>query len=288
MPEQSARTSIITSLDDPRVEDYRSVRDRDALGADGRPGLFVGETRLVVDRMLERPGCTRSVFVEARHASAMREAMDAAGRADVPLYAADETVLQAIAGFNVHRGVLAIGYRPDPSAMRLDAVLPSGSCTLLVCEGIANIDNIGSLYRNAAAFGVDAVVLDHRCHDPLYRKSLRVSMGHALSLPTVRAGADEAGWLDALDRLRTEHRVRIIGCGLRGPVCGRDAEPLDAIEPPERVAVLVGSEYDGLSENALRRCDAIARIPMAPGIDSLNVAVAAAVCLHRFSRCVRR
>lgn len=270
----------ITDLDDPRIDDYRSVRDRDLLGPDGRPGLFVGETRLVVDRMIERPGMTRSVLVEARHADAMRSALDAAGRIDVPLFVAEQPVLEAIAGFNVHRGVLAIGHRPGPEALSLDRALPrDGSLrTVLVCEEVRNIDNIGGLYRNAAAFGVDALVLSPQCHDHLYRKCLRVSMGHALAMRTARS----IDWLEDLGRLRSEWGLHLIGLAI-----GEGARPMDSIPIPERVAILVGTEFDGLSDAAVRQCDAIARIPMATGIDSLNVAVAAAVALHRFSRSER-
>jgi tRNA G18 (ribose-2'-O)-methylase SpoU len=269
----------IDALDDPRVADYASVRDRDLLGPTGRAGLFVGETRLVVDRMLERPGMTRSVFVEHRHAAAMREAMDRSGNGGVPLYAASESTMEAIAGFSVHRGVLAIGHRPDAASLELDRLPRDGSLrTVLVCEDITNIDNIGALYRNAAAFGVDAVVLSPSCHDHLYRKCLRVSLGHALAIPTVRSRA----WPADLVRLRKEWGLHLIGLAIDG-----DARPIDEISVPERVAILVGSEFSGLSEQARHAADRLARIPMASGVDSLNVAVAAAIALHRFSRSMR-
>jgi tRNA G18 (ribose-2'-O)-methylase SpoU len=270
----------ISQPDDSRIEDYRSVRDRDLLGPDGRPGLFVGETRLVVDRMIERPGMTKSVFVEARHAAALREALDAAGRADVPLYVAEQPILEQIAGFNVHRGVLAVGWRPDAATLAMDAALPKdGSLrTVLVCEEVRNIDNIGGLYRNAAAFGVDAVVLSPHCHDHLYRKCLRVSMGHALSVPTARSH----DWPGDLARLRIDWGLHLIGLAT-----GARSRPLEAIPLPDRVALVVGTEFDGLSDAALGQCDSLARIPMAAGIDSLNVTVAAAIGLHRFSRATR-
>lgn len=280
-PETGApRIVHITDERDARIEDYRSVRDRDLLGPDGRPGLFVGETRLVIDRMLERPGMTKSVLVERRHADAMRAAMDAHALLDVPLFVADQPILEGIAGFNVHRGALAIGHRPTSDALALDRVLPrDGSIrTVLVCEEVRNIDNIGGLYRNAAAFGVDAVVLSPGCHDHLYRKCLRVSMGHALALPTGRS----ADWPADLHRLRADWGLHLIGLAT-----GANARTLEACEPPDRVAILVGTEFDGLSDAAIAACDSIARIPMATGVDSLNVSVAAAVALHRFSRAKR-
>lgn len=269
----------IDDLNDPRVADYAGIRDRDLLGAAGRPGLFVGETRLVVDRMLEREGMTRSVFVEVRHAASMRAAMDRAGRGDVPLFAAPEPIIAGIAGFNVHRGVLAIGHRPSEASIELDRLPRDGSLrTLLACEDITNIDNVGGLYRNAAAFGADAVLLSPQCHDHLYRKCLRVSMGHALSMRTARSRA----WPDDLRRLRDEWGLHLIGLAI-----GPGARPLDEIPIPERTAIVVGAEFSGLADATLRICDSIARIPMAPGIDSLNVSVAAAVALHRFSRSTR-
>lgn len=272
-------TITIESLDDPRVSDYADIRDRDMLGAAGRPGRFVGETRLVVDRMLERPGMTLSVFVETRHAAAMRAAMDRAGRGDVPLFVADEPILAGIAGFNVHRGVLAIGVRPGRESVALDAVPRDGSVrTVLVCEDITNIDNVGGLYRNAAAFGVDVVVLSPRCHDHLYRKCLRVSLGHALAIRTVRSDR----WPEDLDRLRDDWGLHLIGLAI-----GPRARPIESIEPPERVGIVVGAEFSGLAEPTLDRCDAIARIPMAAGVDSLNVSVAAGIALHRLSRGLR-
>jgi tRNA G18 (ribose-2'-O)-methylase SpoU len=269
----------IEALDDPLVAEYASVRDRDLLGPAGREGLFVGETRLVIDRMLERPGVTRSVFVEHRHAASMREAMDRSGNASVPLYAATERVMAAIAGFSVHRGVLAIGHRPDAASLALDRLPRDGSLrTVLVCEDITNIDNIGALYRNAAAFGTDAVVLSPSCHDHLYRKCLRVSLGHALAIPTVRSRA----WPEDLERLRSEWGLHLIGLAIDG-----DARPIDSLDRPDRVAILVGSEFSGLTDDARRACDQLARIPMVAGVDSLNVAVAAAIALHRFSRSMR-
>lgn len=271
------RATRIDDVLDPRIEDFRSVRDRDLLGEAGRPGLFVGETRLVVDRMIERPGLTKSVLVEERHAEAMAAAMSAAGADDVPLFVAAQPILERIAGFNVHRGVLAIGRRPDAASLSLASALPrDGSvATVLACEDVRNIDNIGALYRNAAAFGVDAMVLSPACHDHLYRKCLRVSMGHALALRTARSD----DWPGDLDRLRRDWGLHLIGLAV-----GEGARDIDELPRPERVAVLVGSEFDGLSDAALRRCDAVARIPMVPGVDSLNVAVSAAIALHRFGR----
>lgn len=271
--------ALIDDLDDPRIADYRAVRDRDLLGREGRPGRFIAESRLVVERLLGLPVEIESILVDLRRADAMAATLASSGRRDVPLLAAETALLRAIAGFDVHRGVLAIGRRPRSADSTLDAVVPvRGRMTLLLCEDITNADNMGGLYRVAAAFGVDAVILSPSCHDHLYRKSMRVSMGHALVVPTARSG----DWQSDLDRLRSEWH-----CSIVAATPGPGSEPLDAIEPSDRVALVVGPEGTGLAPATLLRCDRRVRIPMAAGIDSLNVAVAAAVCLHRLSRSAR-
>ena len=261
----------VSDINDPLLDDYRDIRDRGLRGRDGYPGLFIGEQPLVVERMLSRPGVTKSVLLGPTWA----DRIVPQAPPDVPVYVAPLEILKRIAGFNIHRGVLAVGHRPaverpdlDPDLSRREAL------TLLVCENITNIDNIGFLFRNAAAFGVDAVLLSPRCHDPLYRKSLRVSIGHALTVPFVRS----TDWTAQLDRLRREWGVTLIAAAL-----DPRAVDLDALDRPRRIGLVVGQEYQGISPETLDRCDHIVRIPMAPGVDSLNVAVAAAICLHRFS-----
>jgi tRNA G18 (ribose-2'-O)-methylase SpoU len=199
--------------------------------------------------MLRVPGATKSVLLGPTWVDRMVPQVPP----EVPVYVVPLEIMKRIAGFNIHRGVLAVGFRSAVERSGLDPDLPHREAlTLLLCENITNIDNMGFLFRNAGAFGVDAVLLSPRCHDPLYRKSLRVSIGHALTVPFVR--------LDPR------------------------AVDLDAVDRPARVGLVVGQEYEGISPDTLDRCDPIVRIPMAPGVDSLNVAVAAAVCLHRFSR----
>lgn len=261
----------INDIDDPRLDDYREIRDRELRGREGFPGLFVGEQPLVVQRMLDRPGVTKSVLL----GPGWVERVAALAPPEVPVYVVPIELMKRIAGFNIHRGVLAIGHRRAVERAGLDAALDRRErLTLLLCENITNIDNIGFLFRNAAAFGVNAVVLSPRCHDPLYRKSLRVSIGHALTVPFVRS----ADWAGDLDRLRGDRGVTLIAAAL-----DPRAVSLDAVPRFPRVGLIVGQEYEGISPQTLDRCDHIARIPMAPGVDSLNVAVASAVCLHRFT-----
>ena len=188
----------VNDIDDPRIEDYREIRDRQQRGRDSLRGLFIGEQRLVVERMLRIPGVTKSVMLAPRWVARLARMEPA----DVPLYVAPQAVMKRVAGFNIHRGVLAVGYRSAIERSDLASALrPDGPLTVLLCESITNIDNIGFLFRNVAAFGADAVVLSPRCHDPLYRKSLRVSIGHALTVPFVRC----RDWPGDLGRLKARH-----------------------------------------------------------------------------------
>ncbi|MHC4415689.1 MAG: TrmH family RNA methyltransferase [Planctomycetota bacterium] len=261
----------VDDIDDPRLEDYRDICDRELRGRAGLPGLFIAEQSLVVERMLARPGVAKSVLI----APSRRERIAPLAPPEVPVYVAPLPLVRQVAGFNIHRGVLGIGFRSAVERPALD--LPPGPdapLTVVLCEGITNIDNIGFLFRNAAAFGVDAVLLSPRCHDPLYRKSLRVSIGHALTVPFARSG----DWLEDLRRLQTQQHVTLIAAAP-----DTRAVDVDSVARPRRVGLVVGQEYDGLARATLDLCDRIVKIPMAAGVDSLNVAVAAAVCLHRFS-----
>ncbi|MGI9012783.1 MAG: TrmH family RNA methyltransferase [Phycisphaerales bacterium] len=271
----------IEDADDPRLSDYRDIRDRDLRGEAGRPGLFIGEQMLTIEKMLSVPGMTRSILIDARWQERIRNA--AKGRSQpepISVYIATSTIMQQVAGFRIHRGALACGYRPPASTLTIDHAIANvpGPLTLLACEDIANIDNIGGLFRNATAFGIHGVVLSPRCHDPLYRKSIRVSIGHVLTMPWARS----TDWLPDLERLRTTWNLTLIAAA----TCS-SAVPIDAVTPPQRTMILMGSEYEGISAATLECCDYVVRIPMAAGVDSLNVSTAAAVMMHRFSRGVR-
>ena len=278
MQQRSAKTGNIidvTDLVDPRLADYRDIRDRGLLGPDGTPGLFIGEQPLVVKRMLAMPGVTKSVLVLDTWADRIAPFASA----DVPVYVTPLELMTQVAGYEVHRGVLAAGHRSKIERPNLDDILSrDGPLTILICQDIANIDNIGLLFRNAAAFGVDGVLLSPKCHDPLYRKSLRVAIGHTLSIPFARCD----DWLGELERLGSDWNLTLIAAAMDDR-----ASELDSVERPERVGMVVGAEFDGLPTATLDQCDSIVRVPMARGVDSLNVAVAAAVCLHRFSTAAR-
>ncbi len=225
---------------------------------------------------LSRPGIHSLLLTPAR-----REAIeDALARLppDVPIYLAEQPVMDAITGFHIHRGVLAAGIRPDePPLADLLAALPA-EASLLILEDLANHDNIGGLFRNAAAFGVAAVLLSPRCADPLYRKAIRVSAGHALSVPFTRV----APWPEALAAVKRAGRrlAALVTDGEATPVADWASAGADGERPAAPIALLVGAEGPGLTPAARALADDLVRIPMAAGVDSLNVAVAAAIALH--------
>jgi tRNA G18 (ribose-2'-O)-methylase SpoU len=273
--EGAARIIEISDPADPRLDDYRAIRDRELRGPEAFGGLFVGEQALVVERMLQRPGLTRSVLVTPRRLERVAPKVPP----DVPAYVPPLPIMEQLAGFNIHRGVLALGYRAAVERSRLEIPPPDRPVTLVLCEEVSNLDNIGFVFRNAAAFGADGVLLSPGTHDPLYRKSLRVSIGHALTVPFARS----EDWHADLERLRGEHELTIIAAS-----ADKGAPDLETLPRPRRVALLVGAEFEGVSPKTLDFCDHVARIRMAPGVDSLNVAVAAAVFLHRFSNADRQ
>jgi tRNA G18 (ribose-2'-O)-methylase SpoU len=255
------------AADDPRVDDYRAIPEPELLRT---RGLFVAEGRLVVDRLLRSERVrTRSLLVTAAGLDALQAAIDLSS-SSFPIFVADTGTLSAIAGFNFHRGCLALGERPAPST--IDA-LPPGE-RVIVLEGLAQADNVGSVFRNAAAFGVSAVILDPTCCDPLYRKALRTSMGTVLDVPYARM-TDAAEDLPGL-RARGYRLV-----ALTPAAEARSIVDLGDELSKTRVALLVGAEGRGLSPQMAAMADDRVRIPMTAAIDSLNVATATGIALHR-------
>jgi tRNA G18 (ribose-2'-O)-methylase SpoU len=179
--------------------------------------------------------------------------------------------MNAIAGFNLHRGALASAdRRPLPAV----ATVAAAAELIVVTEGVNDHENLGGIFRNAAAFGAGAVILDPTSSDPLYRRSVRVSGGHVLRTPFARAEA----WPDALTQLEE------IGFEVLALTPAAGADDLGAVERSDRQAVLVGAEGPGLSRAALGHATRLVRIPIAPGVDSLNVATAVAIALYRLAR----
>jgi len=268
----------VFQLDDPndaRIADYRNVPDAALLQ---RQQAFVAEGRLVVRRLLESHRLvTRSVMLT-------EPALEALGDVDltgIPVYLVSQAVMNTVTGFNIHRGCLAIGERGIPLDWRR---LTATARRLVVLERVANADNVGAIFRNAAAFGVDAVLLGPDCADPLYRKAIRTSMGASLSIPF----AHVSGWPDGLRHLRADglHLMALTPCATpasREAFRTTSATSLREAATSEhvgRVALVAGHEGDGLSRETMNACDTLVRIPMAAGHDSLNVATAVAIALY--------
>ena len=254
---------------DPRVSDYLNVRERDLVGRQGR---FIAEGEVVLRALLSQSRYeVESLFLSERRISAL-EPLLAKAPPTVPVYVAPQAVMDQISGFPLHRGILALGRRPPaPSPADLLGRLPP-TALVLALAGVANHDNVGGLFRNAAAFGVSAVLLDHASCDPLYRKAIRVSVGASLLVPFARAG-DPLGLLTILSRAGFD----LLALSPRGD------EPLANVRRQARTALILGAEGQGLSDAVLSRTRSV-RISMANGFDSLNVATASGIALHYLSQ----
>ena len=253
---------------DPRVSAYLDVRERDLVGHAGR---FVAEGEVVLRMLLSHSRFQpESILISDRRVGALAPLL-ARVPEGVPVYAAAQAVMDRIVGFPIHRGVLAIGRRrSEPTA---EALLTGLAPRALVIGliGISNHDNMGGIFRNAAAFGADAVLLDATSCDPLYRKATRVSVGASLVVPFARV-EDPRRLLGLL----TEAGFEPVALSPRG------AEPLSALRRANRAALLLGTEGPGLPDEVLSRTRTV-RIPMAPGFDSLNVATASGIALHHLA-----
>ena len=261
----------VDDVEDVRLADYRTVSDPLLLR---ERGVFVAESRLVVRELLAHARFeTRSLLVTEAALESLGDLLEVRDD-DLPIYVGARQFLFCIAGFDVHRGCLALGIRPARSA---DVSLPElpAARRVVVLEDVGNPDNIGGIFRNALAFGAECVLLSPRCCDPLYRKAIRVSIGATLSL----AFGYVDDWPEGLERVRA--------AGLTLVALTPDATATDiadvASRQPQRVALLLGTEGPGLSGAAKARADVRVRIPLAPGIDSLNVATAAGIALYRFA-----
>lgn len=255
---------------DPRLADYREVRERDLAGRDG----FMAEGQVVLEKLI-RGGRhpVRSVLVAEKRLAGLSGLLAGLPQS-APVYAASQAAMDAVVGFPIHRGILAVGERRPLDVDALLAGLPQ-EALIVGLVGIANHDNMGGLFRNAAAFGADAVLLDDSCCDPLYRKAIRVSVGAALTTPFAMAGS-----ADALSERLAGAGFTVVALSPQGCVALADFEPV------ARTAALFGAEGPGLPQAVLDRARSV-RIPMAGGFDSLNVATSSGIVLHHLRRHVR-
>lgn len=256
---------------DPRIAAYRSVADPELARAGG---WFVAEGRLVVRRVIE-DGRYRVRSLLLNDAAAAQLADVAAGLpSDVPIYVGATAAFAELTGFNIHRGCLALVDRPAPRGVE-EAI--AGASTILVLDGVANADNVGSAFRDAAAFDAGAVVLGPTCGDPWYRKAIRTSMGAVLRVPFAIAEP----WPSALARVR-EAGFTIVALTPRQP--SEEISAFAARGRPPRIAIVAGAEGAGLSAEVESLADVRVRIPIADTVDSLNVGVAIGIALYALSK----
>jgi tRNA G18 (ribose-2'-O)-methylase SpoU len=262
-----SRTAISDPFD-PRIALYRGVTDAVLLR---EHGLFVAEGRLVVRRLLsESTLAAVSVLVTEPARESLGALLDA--RPDLPVYVAPQAVLNDVAGFNIHRGCLALGRRADRP---IDLASPLAAARVVVLEAVSNADNVGGIFRSAAALGAGAVLLAPGCCDPLYRKAIRTSIGATLVVPfghvrSARHAADalrEAGYLAVALTPAPDATTLAEAAAIHGS--------------RRRLALVAGAEGDGLTPDALDCADLRVRIPMTTGVDSLNVNVAVGIALDR-------
>jgi tRNA G18 (ribose-2'-O)-methylase SpoU len=264
----SVRIIRIDDPGDPRLAPYRDIRERDLVGRQER---FIAEGKVVLGVLLaaRRFEAVSALVLESRLAGLEQTLKQV--EPDLPVYVVSPATMDGVAGFHVHRGILAVGKRrPAESAAALLGSLPE-TVLVVALVGIANHDNMGAIFRNAAAFGAGAVLLDESCCDPLYRKSIRVSVGAALKVPFTFAGS--AG--EMIETLAGAAFATIA-------LSPRGAKSIRDIEPARRTALLLGTEGEGLPDALLARRET-ARIPMVDDFDSLNVATASAIALYELS-----
>ncbi|AXH97854.1 TrmH family RNA methyltransferase [Ornithinimicrobium avium] len=252
---------------DERVRDYFSLTDV-ALRRLLEPerGLYMAESEKVLRRALGAGHRLRSLLMTPRWVQEWPDLLRTAQEQGAPVFVAAPGVAEALTGFHLHRGVIAAMHRPV--LPRLERVL-EGARRVVVLEDVVDHTNVGAVFRSAAALGVDAVLVTPRCADPLYRRSVRVSMGTVFQVPWTRIDP----WPDGVEVLRG------LGLTVAALALSEDAVCLDQLEqhPPERLALVLGTEGDGLSARTVGSADLVVRIPMGGGVDSLNVAAASAV-----------
>jgi tRNA G18 (ribose-2'-O)-methylase SpoU len=264
----------VLSLDDAgdsRIADYRGIPDPELARS---RGVFVAEGRLVVQRLLSSRFTTRSLMVTRPTLEALAPELDA--HPGLRVFVVPQAVMNTVAGFNIHRGCLALGERPAP--LPWDELVGRGGSldppgVLVALERVGNVDNVGATFRAAAAFGACGVLLDQSCADPLYRKAIRTSMGAALQVPF----ATDVVLLDALAGLQHDGWAVV---GMTPSAGASPAREVFAAVRGTRVAIVLGHEGDGLTAPVTHACTHLARIPMQSDVDSLNVAMAAGIALY--------
>ncbi len=256
----------IADLDDPRLAPYRALKQTNDMA---RRGLFIAEGDKLVERLLRSNIALESVLLSEPHVAQFAPLLPP----DLPALVIADDAVDALVGFNFHRGILACGRRPAPPS--LETIVAGPRSTLVVCPDVQDPENLGAIIRIAAGFGAAGLVLGPHCADPFSRRVQRVSMGNVYQLPIVLTDDVVA----ALAALRSRHAM-----SSWATVLDADAEVLDPRTRPDRLAIVFGSEGHGIPRDVVTACDRRVTIPMPSGVDSLNVAVAAGIFLYELTR----
>lgn len=258
----------IDDVDDRRLDDYRGLRDPARRSrVEAEEGFFVAEGIKVVERLLESAIRLRSLLLTEANARRLEPGLVGI---DAPVYVVDRRQMEAIVGFDLHRGALAAADRPRPVSLH-EAIV--GRRLVCALEGINDHENLGAIIRSAVAFGVEAMVLDPTCADPWYRRSVRVSMGTVFDVRIARTEQ----WPESIGTART------LGFQVVALTLGADAVPIGSFDLHGPTMVMLGAEGPGLSPAAIEASDVQVTIPIDPGVDSLNVGHAAAIAFHRLA-----
>ena len=260
----------INDPDDVRLSPYRNIREKDLVGRQQR---FIAEGKVVLNVLFSASARfeTESLLILENRLAGLSEQLSQLPP-KVPVYSVPQAVMDKVAGFHVHRGILAIGRRkPQPDLPVMLEALPRKSLVVVLC-GISNHDNVGSIFRNAAAFEADCVLMDETCCDPLYRKAIRVSVGAALKVPFFHGGS-----IDEIIAALGDANFNLLALSPSSPLSIYETDRHD------RLALLLGTEGEGLPSRLLQKLQS-SRIPMSSAFDSLNVATASGIALSRFSK----
>lgn len=261
----------VTRRDDARLDDYRLLHGSAALRAHHDDDFFIAEGWVAIERTIDSGHEVRSLLLLPSRVERLRSEFPDLADSDIPIYVAERALLEGSIGFDLHRGVLASAARRAPESL---TDLAATSRRLAVLEGLNDAENVGVIARAARAFGIDGLVLDPTCTDPYSRRSVRVSMGEILHLPTTRAD----DWPGALSGLTS------MGFESWALTPADDAHDIWTLDVPDRLAIVLGAEGPGLAATTLDRADRRVRIPIRPDVDSLNVGHAAAVAFAITSR----
>jgi tRNA G18 (ribose-2'-O)-methylase SpoU len=260
----------ISDAGDSRLDDYRELKD----ATRRRSGTFIAESELVISRLLTSNFDVKSFLLAPSRYVRLADQLPA----DIPAFVAEESVLNELVGFPLHRGALALGQRRTEEPLVI--TLANNARTIVLLEDVVDPDNIGAVFRHSAAFGVDAVLLSPHAGDPLYRKAIRAAVGWSLHVPWTRIGERE--WPTTISSMRADGwQVLALTPDATAPEM---RQCMNDLGPQAKVVLLVGTEHIGLTDHSMQQATVTARIRMAPGVDSLNVATTVAIALYELTQ----